>query len=198
MIIFDPIYKLMNGRNENAAGEMAEFLNPLETLAEQTGAAVIYSHHFAKGLASSKEQLDRASGSGVFARHADGIITITPHEEENAFVVEATLRNLRAPAPFVMRWGYPLMKLADELDPKRLKSKVGAKAKYTVAAVVSCLTDTPIEPLGVLAVPGNYLVTLTAGGRTFTERLTLKMDPRATITPLGLTQQFTLATKIAA
>ena len=141
MIIFDPIYKLMNRRNENAAGEMAEFLDPLETLAEQTGAAVIYSHHFAKGLASSKEQLDRASGSGVFARHADGIITITPHEEENAFVVEATLRNLRAPAPFVMRWGYPLMKLADELDPKRLKSKVGAKAKYTVAAVVSCLTD---------------------------------------------------------
>src|SRR5207237_10481935 len=56
-------------------------------------------------------------------------------------VVEATLRNLRAPAPFVMRWGYPLMKLADELDPKRLKSKVGAKAKYTVAAVVSCLSD---------------------------------------------------------
>ena len=57
--------------------------------------------------------------------------------------------------------------------------------------------DTPIEPLGVLAVPGTYLVKLTAGGRTFTERLTLKMDPRATITPLGLTQQFTLATKIA-
>jgi hypothetical protein len=58
--------------------------------------------------------------------------------------------------------------------------------------------DTPIEPLGVLAVPGIYLVKLTAAGQTLTERLTLKMDPRATITPLGLTQQFTLATKIAA
>jgi hypothetical protein len=131
----------MNGRNENAAGEMAQFLNPLEKLAEETGAAVVYSHHFAKGLASSKEQLDRASGSGVFARHADGIITITAHEEENAFVVEATLRNLGAPKPFVMRWGYPLMELAAELDPKKLKNRVGAKARYSVAGILSCLVD---------------------------------------------------------
>ncbi len=58
--------------------------------------------------------------------------------------------------------------------------------------------DTPIEPLGVLAVPGIYVVKLTAGGKTLSERLTLKMDPRATITPLGLNQQFTLATKLAA
>jgi hypothetical protein len=58
--------------------------------------------------------------------------------------------------------------------------------------------DTPIEPLGVLAVPGAYRVRLTAGGNTITQPLTLKMDPRATITPIGLTQQFTLATRIAA
>jgi hypothetical protein len=57
--------------------------------------------------------------------------------------------------------------------------------------------DTPLEPLGVLALPGAYTVTLSAGGRTYTQPLMLKMDPRATITPLGLTQQFTLATKIA-
>ena len=57
--------------------------------------------------------------------------------------------------------------------------------------------DTPLEPLGVLAVPGTYVVRLTAGGRTFTQPLTLKMDPRAAVTPLGLARQFTLATKIA-
>jgi photosystem II stability/assembly factor-like uncharacterized protein len=57
--------------------------------------------------------------------------------------------------------------------------------------------DTPIEPLGVLALPGGYIVKLTAGGQTYTQPLTLKMDPRAKITPIGLTQQFTLATKIA-
>ena len=57
--------------------------------------------------------------------------------------------------------------------------------------------DTPLEPLGVLAVPGIYSVTLTAGGKTMTQPLTVKMDPRATITPAGLARQFTLATKIA-
>ena len=57
--------------------------------------------------------------------------------------------------------------------------------------------DTPREPLGVLAVPGAYIVTLTVGGKTYTHTLTLKMDPRAMITPLGLTQQFTLAMKLA-
>jgi hypothetical protein len=57
--------------------------------------------------------------------------------------------------------------------------------------------DTPLEPLGVLALPGAYTVTLSTGGETFTQPLTLKMDPRATVTPLGLSQQFTLATRIA-
>ncbi|MBZ5560713.1 MAG: hypothetical protein LAO77_25955, partial [Acidobacteriia bacterium] len=57
--------------------------------------------------------------------------------------------------------------------------------------------DTPLEPLGVFAVPGAYTVKLTVNGTKYTQPLTLKMDPRAKITPLGLTQQFRLATRIA-
>ena len=56
--------------------------------------------------------------------------------------------------------------------------------------------DTPREPLGVLALPGSYLVKLTVGGRSYTQPLTVKMDPRAAITAAGLLRQFTLATKI--
>src|SRR5437588_524356 len=56
--------------------------------------------------------------------------------------------------------------------------------------------DTPPEPLRVLAPPGTYVVKLTVGGRSFTEPLTLKMDPRASIGVAGLTRQFMLATKI--
>ena len=66
---------------------------------------------------------------------------------------------------------------------------------FPIAAVPG---DTPMEPLGVLAIPGAYVVKLTAGGKTYTQPLTLKMDPRAAITPLGLAQQFTLGSKIAA
>jgi hypothetical protein len=57
--------------------------------------------------------------------------------------------------------------------------------------------DTPREPLGVLAVPGVYTVKLSVDGHTFTRQLTLKMDPRATITPLGLSRQYALASRIA-
>jgi hypothetical protein len=57
--------------------------------------------------------------------------------------------------------------------------------------------DTPLEPLGVFAVPGAYTVKLTVNGTTYTQALTLKMDPRAKITPLGLAQQFRLALRIA-
>jgi hypothetical protein len=64
---------------------------------------------------------------------------------------------------------------------------------FPISAIVH---DTPLEPLGVLAVPGVYTVTLTVDGKTFTQPITLKMDPRATIAPLGLRQQFTLATRI--
>jgi hypothetical protein len=65
---------------------------------------------------------------------------------------------------------------------------------YPISAIYR---DTPREPLGVFAVPGTYTVKLTVSGKTYTQPLTLKMDPRATITPLGLTRQFTLATRIA-
>ena len=70
-----------------------------------------------------------------------------------------------------------------------------AQRDFPISAIPG---DTPMEPLGVLAVPGVYSVTLTANGRRYTQPLTLKMDPRAAITALGLAQQFALATKIAA
>jgi hypothetical protein len=42
-----------------------------------------------------------------------------------------------------------------------------------------------------------YTVKLSVDGKTFVRQLTLKMDPRAPITPLGLSRQFTLASRIA-
>jgi hypothetical protein len=65
---------------------------------------------------------------------------------------------------------------------------------YPISAIYR---DTPREPRGVIVVPGTYTVKLTVAGNVYTQPLTVRMDPRATITPLGLTRQFTLATKIA-
>ena len=56
--------------------------------------------------------------------------------------------------------------------------------------------DTPREPRGPIAVPGEYTVRLTVDGKSFTQPLTLKMDPRVKTPPAALKQQFDLAMKV--
>ncbi|HKC87123.1 MAG TPA: glycoside hydrolase, partial [Blastocatellia bacterium] len=50
--------------------------------------------------------------------------------------------------------------------------------------------DTPSQPEGPLASPGEYTVKLTAGGKQFTQPLTLKMDPRVTTPPAGIAKMY--------
>jgi hypothetical protein len=142
LIIPDPIYKTLDGRNENDAGDIGGLCGELEAVAVQTGAAVAFGAHFAKGNAGGKEAIDRVSGSGVWARDPDAIITATPHEEDSAFTVEMTLRNFAPPSPFVIRWEYPRMIRDGQLDPDRLRRpKNGRPATYTTADIMQHLQD---------------------------------------------------------
>ena len=118
LIIIDPIYKLMNGRSENSASGVSALCHLLERIAEKTGAAVVYSHHFAKGNSKKKSAMDRLSGSGVFARDADTIITLTEHSEPDCYTVEMVLRNLPQQQSFVVEWDYPVMVEREDLDPE--------------------------------------------------------------------------------
>lgn len=127
LIILDPIYKLYGGADENSARDVAALLNAIEELATETGAAVAYGSHFAKGNASAKEAIDRISGSGVFARDPDSLLIFTKHEKPDAFTVDPILRNFAPVQPFVVRWRFPLFESADELDPAKLKQVAGRK-----------------------------------------------------------------------
>lgn len=140
LIVPDPIYKTLNGRNESDAGDIGELCEEIEAVAVETGAAVAFGAHFAKGNASGKEHIDRVSGSGVWARDPDTIITATAHEQEGAFAVEMTLRNFSPPPPFVIRWRFPRMVRDAMLDPTRLRrSKSGRAADYSVASILQHL-----------------------------------------------------------
>jgi hypothetical protein len=121
LIILDPIYKLMVGSSENTGSGAGILCHNIERLAESTGAAVIYAHHFTKGNAARKKAIDRMSGSGVFARDADTIITMTEHQEEGCYAVEMTLRNLPPQDSFVVKWDYPVMVSREDLNPADLK-----------------------------------------------------------------------------
>ena len=102
LLVFDPIYKILGSRDENRATDVTQIVMSLERAAELTGAAVLYSHHFAlKGSAAAKESTDRMSGSGVWMRDPDTYLAMTRHEEEDCFTIEPTLRNLPPIPPFV-------------------------------------------------------------------------------------------------
>jgi hypothetical protein len=60
---------------------------------------------------------------------------------------------------------------------------------YPIAAI---LHDTPLEPLGALALPGKYTVKLTADGKSYTQPMTLKMDPRIRSSQAELAKQFAM------
>lgn len=72
-IIIDPIYKVITG-DENSAEEMAKFCNQFDKIAHDLKCAVIYCHHHSKGAQGGKQSMDRASGSGVFARDPDALV----------------------------------------------------------------------------------------------------------------------------
>ena len=74
-IIIDPIYKVITG-DENSADQMANFCNQFDRVCTELGCAVIYCHHHSKGSQGSKRSMDRASGSGVFARDPDSLIDL--------------------------------------------------------------------------------------------------------------------------
>ena len=140
LVIIDPAYKLLLGRDENSAGDIANLLGHLEGITKDTGASVLLPTHFAKGNASGKESQDRISGSGVFARDPDSIFTLTRHEEDNAFTFEATLRTFAPAAPFVLRWQHPVFSVDEGLDPARLKKPArGPSARYTPEKLVKIL-----------------------------------------------------------
>ena len=65
--------------------------------------------------------------------------------------------------------------------------------EYPIAATPR---DTAPEPKGPWVLPGTYTVKLTANGRSVTQPLTVKMDPRVKTPPLGLQQQFTLSKRL--
>ena len=120
-VILDPTYKLGIG-DENAADSVTAFCNAIDRIAN-TGSSVVYAHHHSKGAQGSKASMDRASGSGVFARDADALLDmielripqdrIDEVKEEygekcTAWRLDATLREFQRIEPVNLFFSYPL------------------------------------------------------------------------------------------
>lgn len=140
LIIIDPIYKLLGGLDESCGWQVNLISNQLDQVCMNTGAAVVYTAHFPKGDNSNKGHMDRISGSGVFGRDPDSIITVTDldYPDRRAFAIEATLRNFTPMKSFAVESKYPIMVLNSDLNPNKLKTS-GRKALCSVADVTALL-----------------------------------------------------------
>jgi DnaB helicase-like protein/AAA domain-containing protein len=129
-IVLDPLYRIGTGANESSTADATILVNAMDGIAASCEAAVVAGAHFSKGNQAAKESIDRISGSGVFARDPDAILTFTKHEADGAYTVEGTLRNCPPIEPFCVRWEPPLFVRDESLDPTKLKQVYGRPPKY--------------------------------------------------------------------
>jgi len=149
-VIIDPIYKVITG-DENNASEMGAFCNQFDKICNETGCSTIYCHHHSKGAQGFKKAMDRASGSGVFARDPDAQLDMIQLETDSEFInnyadnqsdtawrLECSLREFPNFKPRNFWFKYPihvlddadtLNKLYSEGDPKNNLSKSGKRSQ---------------------------------------------------------------------
>jgi hypothetical protein len=135
-ICIDPFYTLAAGLDENAAGEVSTAMLGFQKMAEELNAGVLITHHFTKGNAAGKTMLDRASGSGVFARSVDNFFTLTENSN-GKMVLEATRRNAASPPPLEVAFEYPIWKAVGEAEsivPRRRGRESGYDPELFVKA----------------------------------------------------------------
>lgn len=145
-IVIDPIYKVITG-DENSASDMGAFCNQFDKICNETGCSTIYCHHHSKGSQGSKKAMDRASGSGVFARDPDAQLDMIELElsediknnvrDDNATAwrLESSLREFPNIVPVNFWFAYPIHKIDSKgvLDEMPVQGSVDAgrmKNKY--------------------------------------------------------------------
>jgi hypothetical protein len=145
LVIVEPVYRLLDGREENSTSDMTGMLGELDLVTEAAKSALVYAHHFSKGNQAGKESIDRVSGSGAFARDADSIMTLTRLKEEGCYGVETVLRFQPPREAFAVRWQHPLMRLAPDLDPSDLKRAGGRPQEHSFGDLLKLLPATGLR-----------------------------------------------------
>ena len=138
-VIIDPIYKVITG-DENSADQMAHFCNQFDKICTQLNCAVIYCHHHSKGAQGGKRSMDRASGSGVFARDPDALIDLTELDLTDDIKKQqegrAKIRGIeRALNKFSPEWMNDVSQ-DDRLSPTAMEDFANSKLTFNQAAVM--------------------------------------------------------------
>jgi len=162
VIIIDPLYKMLRG-DENKAEDMKPCLAAFDSLAESTGAAVMYVHHNPKGRAGDRDVRDRGAGSGVLARDFDAALYLTDHSQGyDLLVLSALARNYPPVAPVSIEWKEGRFALSDAppLEQTTATARKAGRVRVEPAVIVE-----KMEASGPLSV-SDTVETLRAMGMT--------------------------------
>jgi photosystem II stability/assembly factor-like uncharacterized protein len=92
-----------------------------------------------------------------------------------------SMEKLAAEYPIPMYWVRPAQILSAEAGMHRFVWNVhyappdALEREFPISAIVR---NTPLVPMGAWAMPGSYMVRLTVDGKSYTQPLVVKMDPR--------------------
>jgi photosystem II stability/assembly factor-like uncharacterized protein len=138
-------------------------------------------NYYLQSAASGPVTLEIRDSSGEAVRHyssADPVPAVDPMLEIPTYWVRP-LQVLSAAAGthrFLWDMHYP--------------SVPGIKPEYPIAAIPH---NTAPQPTSPWVMPGEYTVVLSVNGKTYSQPLTIKMDPRIKTPNAGLSQQFKLS-----
>jgi photosystem II stability/assembly factor-like uncharacterized protein len=103
------------------------------------------------------------------------------------------IEKIAAANPIPMYWVRPQQVLSAEAGMHRFVWDIhyappeALNREFPISAIVH---DTPQFPVGAAAMPGKYTVRLTVDGKTYTQPLTVRMDPRVKTAEIELRKQF--------
>lgn len=171
-IIIDPIYKVITG-DENNASDMAAFCNQFDKICAETGCATIYCHHHSKGTQGQKRAMDRASGSGVFARDPDAQLDMIQLEltedmmnnvrdgNSTAWRLESSLREFPNIIPVNFWFEYPIHRIDDANSLRTMPaqgSQAAGRVKNTHSKTAAVATEEFRTAFQILNVDGSVSV----------------------------------------
>ena len=146
-----------------------------EALAENPPDGAVLDYYL-REKSTSPVQLEIFAAEGKLVRRFSSDDKLTPTKPESV--------------AFTMNWVHEPEPLPNEAGAHRFVWDLhyalpeGLRTSYYLTA-------------GPLVVPGNYSVKLTANGKSSTQPLTVKMDPRVKATPEALQRQFALASQLS-
>jgi RecA-family ATPase len=119
LICIDAIYSVLGDREENSNEDIAEIGALLFELAKETGAAVVFTHHFSKGSQVGKRGIEKASGAGSWGRFPDVSLAIDKNPEEHCYNFETDTRVFAPQSSFVARRNGKIWEIVDGAKVER-------------------------------------------------------------------------------